>query len=266
MARPALMAKKPRGWTPISDPEDRFSTGIPDFDRLLGGGFQRGSLALFEMDESVGQEDLDLLLFPTILNMLYQSRGMIAVLPSADSPHAFRSRMSHYVTRRRFDNRVRVVEYVGEDEGPAYVVSLHGFRPDPRRPKDHSWKNPKVVAADMGKMEAAERAAQGSRKKSFLELNAIEVADTLGGGEEASRMFLYGVKRARSVGNLVIGLLSPGVQCAPVLRRMADTKFALHRDAVGLIIRGLRPSFPTYVVTSDPNAGSPHVAFVPRPS
>ncbi|MFZ1023722.1 MAG: gas vesicle protein GvpD basic region 2 domain-containing protein [Thermoplasmata archaeon] len=261
------IVKEAKSWTPIPDPEDRYSSGIPDFDRLLGGGFQRGSLALFEMDETVGQDDLDLLLFPTILNLLYQSRGVIAVLPSADSPHDFRTRMSRFVTRRRFDNRVRVVDYTGEDEGPAYVVSLKGMQSNPKRVGKPNWSsNPKVIQEDVTKMRAAERAAQGNRKKSYLELNAIEVADTLAGGEAASRMFFFGVKRARSERNLVIGLLTPGVECAAVIRRMADTKFALHRDEVGLVIRGLRPSFPSYVVSGDHPAGPPHVAFVPRPS
>jgi predicted ATP-dependent serine protease len=54
----------------MPDPEGRYSTGIGDFDRLLGGGFQRGSLALLSLDETVGLEDLDLLLFPALLNML----------------------------------------------------------------------------------------------------------------------------------------------------------------------------------------------------
>jgi hypothetical protein len=250
-------------WTPIPDPEGPYSSGIPDFDRLLGGGFRRGSMALFEMDETVGREDLDLLLFPTILNLLYHSRGVIAVLPSGDSPHEFRARMTRHVTRRRFDSRVRVVDYIGEDEGPAYVVNLKGMRPGAER---RGAPTPKIVDADMKKMISAEKAAQGHRKKTFLELNAIEVADTLVGGEKASRMFFYGVKRGRAVGNIVIGLLSPGVSCAPVVRRMADTRFALHRDEVGLIIRGLRPSFPNYVVSGDLAAGPPHVAFVPRPS
>ncbi|MGA7750944.1 MAG: gas vesicle protein GvpD basic region 2 domain-containing protein, partial [Gallionella sp.] len=94
MPGPAKSTQKANGWKPIPDPEGRYSTGIADFDRLLGGGFQRGSVALFGMDETVGLEDLDLLLFPTFLNMLYQSRGMIAILPSRDSPHDFRARMT----------------------------------------------------------------------------------------------------------------------------------------------------------------------------
>jgi hypothetical protein len=262
MPGPTKSAKEVENWTPIPDPEGYFSTGIPDLDRLLGGGFKRGSLALLEMDETVGQEDLDLLLFPTILNLLHQSRGVIAVLPSADSPRAFRTRLLRYVTRRRFDSRVRVVDYVGEDEGAAYVVNVKGLRIDA---KHRGAPGPKEIASDFAKMEAAEKAAQGRRKKAFLELNAFEVIDTLAGGEAASRMFYYGVKRARNVGNLVIGLLGPGVQCAAVVRRMADIKLALHRDETGLIIRGVRPSFQSHVVTGDLAAGPPHVAFVPRP-
>jgi GvpD gas vesicle protein len=251
------------GWTPIPDPEDRYSTGIPDFDRILGGGFPRGSCVIVSMDETVGLEDLDLLLFPTYLNLLYHSRGIIAVLPSRDSPHGFRSRLSRFVSRRRFDSRVRVVDYIGEDEGPAYVTSIRSMRPGPNRPGGTSTKNRN---ADMAAMMAAEKAAQGNRKKSFLELNAFEIVDTLVGEEQAKKMFFYGIKRAKNVHNLVIGLLAPGVTCGAAVRRMADMEFELHREDVGLIIRGVRPSFSSCVVTADPQRGAPHVAFVPRPS
>ena len=109
--------KTAEGWRPLRDPEDRHSSGIVivNFDRLLGGGFPRGATALFGTDETVELEDLDRLLFPTYLNFLYQSRGIIAVLPSRDSPHGFRSRLTRFATRRRFDSRDRVVDYVGED-------------------------------------------------------------------------------------------------------------------------------------------------------
>jgi hypothetical protein len=257
------VAKGAESWTPIPDPEGRFSTGIPDFDRLLGGGFPRGSLAVLELDDTIGLDDLDLLLFPTILNLLHQSRGVIAVLPSRDSPHGFRARLSRFVTRRRFDNRVRVIDYVGENEGPAYVVNIKSLRMSASRPGPPA---PKELEGDAAKMVEAEKAAQGNRKKSFLELYAFEILDTLVGAEKARQMFFFGIKRARNAGNLVIGLLGPGVECAAAVRAMADSEFVLHRDEVGLIVRGVRPSFPSYVVTTDRQAGPPHVAFVPRPS
>ncbi|HXW66573.1 MAG TPA: gas vesicle protein GvpD basic region 2 domain-containing protein [Thermoplasmata archaeon] len=248
-------ASEDEQWSPLTDPDGRFSSGVPDFDRLLGGGFARGSLALFTMDETVGLDDLDLLLLPTYLNFLYQSRGILAVLPSRDSPHDFRARLTRYATRRRFDTRVRVIDYIGEDHGLSYVANLADAEANPLSRK---------VAIQ--KVVAAERAVRGQRQRPFIELNAFEVFDTLMGSEKALKMFYYGIKRARHLGNLVIGLLGPGVGCAAGVRRMSDAEFVLHRDEVGLVVRGARPPFPSCVVTVDPVAGPPHVAFVPRPS
>jgi hypothetical protein len=253
--RDAGKATKRSGeWEPIADPDGRYSTGIPDFDRLLGGGFRRGSLALFAMDESVSLEDLDLLLFPTYLNFLYQSRGILAILPSRDSPHDFRTRFTQFATRRRFDTRVRVMDYIGEDHGLSYVVNMA----DPEA-------RPLPQKAAIAKVVAAERQVQGGRERPFLELHAFEVFDTLMGTEKSLKTWYYGVKRTRHMGNLAIGLLGPGLACAAGVRRMADAEFVLHRDEVGLIIRGVRPSFPSFVVTEDAVSRRPHVAFVPRP-
>lgn len=250
------------GWKPVHDPDGRYSSGIVDFDRLLGGGFPRGSLALFSLDETVGLEDIDLLLFPTYLNFLYQSRGILAVLPSRDSPHGFRTRLTRFATRRRFDSRVRVMDYIGEDEGLSYVVNIKSTQDEPR-PKASARKEKERAIA---KVVEAERAVQGGRKNPFIELHAFEVFDTLMGTEKALKMFYYGIKRVRTIGNLGIGLLGPGLGSAAGVRRMADTEFALHRDDVGLIVRGIRPAFPSFVVTEDSGAGRPHVAFVPRPT
>lgn len=262
MPGPANVAPRANGWEPIPDPEGRYSTGIPDFDRLLGGGFPRGSTALFRLDETVGTHDLDLVLFPTFLNFLYHSRGIVAILPSRDSPHDYRTRLTRFVTRRRFDSRVRICDYVGEDEGAPYVVNLNGRKWGAKLTSRTSKEEERALA----KMVEAEKAVKGNGKKTFLELTAFEVFDTLIGAEEATRVFYYGIKRTRQLGNLGIGVLSPGVGCAAGVRSMSDSEFELHRDEVGLLIRGVRPSFSSYVVTSDLHAGPPHAAFVPRPS
>lgn len=254
MARAAVSPRSSmRRWTPTDDPDGRYSSGIADLDRLLGGGFVRGSLALFELDGSVGTDDLDRLLTPMLLNFLYHSRGVIAVLPSRDSPAAFRRRLIRFASRRRFDSRVRVIDYVGEAEPAPYVVDL-ARATDPKRAK-----------LMMARMAAAERAAQGGRGRSFLELNAFEVAEMVAGPDAAAKMFLYGVKRARSVSNLVIGLLRPGLRVSDAVRAMADTHFQLRHEEVGLTLRGVRPSFPGHVVVPDTARGEPHLTFVPSP-
>ena len=259
MPGPRKLEAATDGWDPVPDAEGRFSTGISDFDRLLGGGFQRGSVVLLGVDETVEQEDIDLLLLPTYLNFLYQSRGIIAVLPSRDSPHRFRARLTRYVTRRRFDSRVRVVDYVGEDEGLSYVVNLKAKDGPSRQPSARETK------AAIAKMVVAEKAVAGNRKRPFLEFYACEVLETLMGSEQAATMFFLGAKRSRTIGNLLIVPMAAGLGMSAAARRMADAEFALHHDEVGLMIRGIRPAFPNHVVLPDPRAGPPHVAFVPRP-
>ncbi len=249
-------------WNAVRDPEQQFSSGIPDFDRILGGGFRRGSLALYRMESSVSRDDVDLLVFPTVLNMLYHSRGVIAVLPSRDSPREFRSRLTRFVTRRRFDSRVRVIDYVGEDRGPKYVVNLASASAEPfGRPKSKQ-----ALRADFSKMEGAEKAAQGHRRRPFLELYSFEVVDTLMGSEHALKMFFMGIKRARAVGNLMIGLLGPGLGSEPGIRRMADQEFLLRRTELGLTVQGVQPSFAPHLVTVDRVLGSPHASFSPAPA
>jgi hypothetical protein len=248
------------GWKPITDPEGRFSTGIADFDRLLGGGLPRGSTTLLTLDASVGIEDLDLVLFPMLLNMLYQSRGVVAVLPARDSPHGFRTRLTRHLTRRRFDSRVRVCDYVGEDEDAPYVVALRpqGFDLERRTRKDRQ--------VGLAKMVAAERVAQGSGHKPFVELTAFEVFETLMGSDATLKSYYYGIKRTRTLGNLGIGILGPGLACAAGVQRMVDREIALHRDEVGLVIRGVHPEFTSHVVAADPVGGAPHAVLVPRPA
>ncbi len=262
MRAPSSPESRATGWKPVPNPEGRYSTGIPAFDRLLGGGLSRGSTALFCLDATVRNEDLDLLLFPTYLNALYHSQGIIAILPARDAPHQFRARMTRFVTRRRFDSRVRIVDYVGEDEGRPYVVTLRATLPGTGSPKPSE----KEAKAKIAKLVAAERVVQGNRGRPFVEITAFEIFETLMGPDRASQMFFHGLKRTRVLGNLGIGLLGPGLGCAAAVRRMTDVEFELHRDEVGLTIRGVHPAFSSHVVTIDPTSGAPHVAFVPGPS
>lgn len=250
----------PPSWAPIPDTADRFSTGIPDFDRLLGGGPRRGSMALFHIDETVEPADRAQLLTPLLLNFLHHSNGILAVLPSRESPHAFRAHFLRWVSRRRFDARVRVVDYVGEDTEAPYVVDLSKSWGS-RRAKSR----PAAPTKAMKQMMNAESAVRGKRSGMFLELVAFEIMDMIVGAETASRMFFHGIKRTRTVGNLCVGILRPGVGCADAVRGMADIELALHRSELGLLVRGIRPAFANHLVLADPHRGEPYVSFLPAP-
>lgn len=247
-------------WSPTPDTKENFSSGILDLDRLLGGGYRRGSMALFQVDETIEPSDLELLFTPTLLNFLYQSNGVIAVLPSRMSPHEFRTHLSRWVTRRRFDTRVRIISYVGEDTEAPYVVDLRGVAGG--SDKDTKAARAKVAKA-MERMSAAERAARGARNRMFLEVVSFEIAEMMVGPQTASRMFFHGIKRVRGVGNLCIGILRPGLGCADAVRGMADIELALHHGELGLVVRGIRPRFPDRLVIPDAQRNEPYVTLLP---
>jgi len=225
-------------------------------------------MTLLELDSSVEPADRALLMNPTYLNFLYQSRGILAVLPARESPHEFRARLTQWVSRRRFDTRVRIVEYIGEDDEFPYVVSMkeatRRMRPGggAAAPAQEKRRN-KQRDADMEKMVKAEVAVRGARSKPFLETVSFEICDLLFGSDTASRMFFHGIKRARMVGNLALGILRPGVGCADAVRGMADAVVAVGRNELGVTVRGIRPVFPLHLAVVDPRLGAPHVSFLP---
>jgi hypothetical protein len=214
-------------------------------------------MALIQVDETVETADWELLLTPTLLNFLYQSNGVLSVLPSRESPHHFREHLTGWVSRKRFDTRVRVVDYVGEDAEVPYVVSLRGTPGTRGSAKAQQSKR----LRDMRKMVGAEAAVRGARSRMFLELIAFEIMEMIVGPEAAARSFLHGIKRTRQVGNLCIGLMRPGLGCRDAVRAMADVELGLHRSEEALVLRGLRPSIPPQRVALEPGRGAPHVSL-----
>jgi GvpD gas vesicle protein len=171
---------KGRNWRPHRDPTGRFSTGVPSFDELLGGGFRHGGVVLVNADVTIGPEDLHGLLTPTWLNFLLQSRGLLAVLPARQSPEGFRKLLLEHTTRRLFDSRVRVIEYVGEGgpHAPYIVHAKHSLDPPSKKGREEA----------MVLMSRAERAVRGARGRPYVEYSALETLETLVGSEMYSRM------------------------------------------------------------------------------
>lgn len=239
----------PTRWTAIPDADGHFSSGIAALDRLLGGGYERGSFVLLRTEAQVTTADLHLLLTPTWLNFLSQSRGLMLVLPARESPRAFRSALLRHVSRRLFDSRVRIIDYVQEDDPAPYIVHLP-IKGDPK--------------VGMEKMTVAERAVAGATHRPFLEYNALEMMETLVGAETAGRMFLHGMKRARAVGNLGVAVARPGLASLDGARSLCDREMLLRRDGDRLLLAGIRPAFPEQLVVADDRRGAPFATVVPR--
>jgi len=234
-------------WTATSDPERFYSTGIPDFDALLGGGFRRGSFNAFEVDVNVGVDDYYMLFTPTFLNFLCQGRGMIAVLAAGESPEKLRESLVRHVPAHHFDTRVRVPDYtISETEEP-YILPMARFGRDEA----------------MRAMVTAEKAAAGPDRKPFIEYMAFDTFESLMGDQVAIRMYFSGVSRTKHVGNLGIGLLKPGLLVSSEILNMMDTYFRIVNIDNAPCIYGIRPRTTIYAISPDPEKGPPHAVLTP---
>jgi gas vesicle operon resressor len=234
-------------WTATPDPERFYSTGIPDFDALLGGGFRRGSFNAFEVDVNVGVDDYYMLFTPTFLNFLCQARGMIAVLAAGESPEKLRESLVKHVPAHHFDTRVRVPDYtISETEEP-YILPMARFGRDEA----------------MRAMVTAEKAAAGPDRKPFIEYMAFDTFESLMGDQVAIRMYFSGVSRTKHVGNLGIGLLKPGLLVSSEILNMMDTYFRIVNIDNAPCIYGIRPRTTIYAISPDPAKGAPHAVLTP---
>ena len=234
-------------WKPVSDPERYYSTGIPDFDKLLGGGFKRGSFNAFEVDVNVGIDDYYMLFTPTFLNFLSQSRGIIAVLAAGDSPEKLRETLVRHVQPNLFDTRVRIPDYTASETEDPYILPMARYGRDEA----------------MRAMVTAEKAAAGPDRKPFVEYMAFDTFESLMGDQVAIRMYFTGVARTKHVGNLGIGLLKPGLLVSSEILNMMDTYFRIINIDNAPCIYGIRPRTTIYAISPDPEKGAPHAVLTP---
>jgi KaiC/GvpD/RAD55 family RecA-like ATPase len=240
-------AQTPTQWRPVPDPERFYSTGIPDFDRLLGGGFRRGSFNAFEVDVNVGIDDYYMLFTPTLLNFLSQGRGIIAVLAAGESHEKLRETVNRYTQPHVFDTRVRVADYTANETDLPYIVPMARFGRD------------EALRA----MVSAEKAARGPELKPFLEYTAFDTLESLMGDQVAIRMYFHGVQRTKLVGNCGIGLLKPGLLVSSEILNMMDTYFRIINIDNAPCIYGIRPRTTIYSIAVDPEKGAPHAKLTP---
>ena len=234
-------------WQPVPDPERFYSTGIPDFDALLGGGFRRGSYNAFEVDVNVGIEDYNLLFIPTFLNFLSQSRGIIAVLAAGESHEKLRDRLVRHAPAPVFDTRVRVADYTAQESEFSYIVPMARFGRD------------EALRA----MVSAEKAVRGPENRPFIEYTAFDTLESLMGDQVAVRLYFHGVQRAKNVGNLGIGLIKPGLLIASEILNMMDTYFRIINIDNAPCVYGIRPRTTIHAISIDPEKGAPNIRLTP---
>ncbi len=90
----------------ITDPtKNKISTGNKSLDRILSGGFEKGMLSLFEV-ENLAAPYLETLYIPFLSNHLQLNRPAVILLPEGWSPDRFIHGLNHFVSADRIEKQV----------------------------------------------------------------------------------------------------------------------------------------------------------------
>jgi KaiC/GvpD/RAD55 family RecA-like ATPase len=236
-------------WKSYPDAGNHFSTGIPSFDAILGGGFVKGSYNAFDIDVNVSIDDYYLLFVPTILNFLSQGRGMMGVLAGGEYPERLRNAITAHIPSSNFDSRVRIIDYTATESAASYVLPMGrvSSRADAQRA-----------------FEELERAVSGGTEKTpYIEYTAFDTLEYQQGDQPAITGLFQAVQRTKILGNLGIGVLKPGLMVGTEIINMMDTYFRIICIDNCPCIYGVRPRTLVYAIGVDQQKGRPHVTLTP---
>jgi len=242
--------EKPSRFQPQPDTKEIFSTGSPDLDKMLEGGYPRGLTALIEIDEHISTLQYHLVVAPTAWNFGAQGKGVI-ILPSAGVDHnVLRLRAEEAgFTRDEINRLLRVCVKASPELKPEpYVVAFRG----------------ESLQEDYAKYLEVEKDLRDRTGQPILHITGVDViADIYGVKETVTAIKSY-VTRMRETGDLSILLLKPGYpELVKILAATADTHLKITRTYGSVLVHGIKPRTSLYVLEMDSSKGHPMPKLTP---
>jgi KaiC/GvpD/RAD55 family RecA-like ATPase len=238
--------KNPRKWDPIPDTEKYFSTGCEDLDNILGGGFRKGSLNLFEEQLDVSRSAEGYLWRCSMFNFLAQKRGIILVAGEGVSPQKIKELAIPYVGEETWDQFMRIGVYGIEESDEPYIVPVKGTPQE----RYATWK--KVFG------ELREKTGQP-----IQDYSALDTLEFRSGVENTIKAMGEAVRDLKSSGDLQIALAKPGLEVSKQVINLSETYFKFQSVFGTALMYGVHPETGFYVIEVDGSEGCPIVKLIP---
>jgi KaiC/GvpD/RAD55 family RecA-like ATPase len=236
----------------IRDSPGKFSTGIPDLDGMLGGGYPKGACVLFEVAEKVSSEEYLALSLPAAINSLTQGRGVLAIpCPGMDAEAIGKTALGVYgVTEEEVNSLLRVCELsaVSKDKRKPYGVGFDG----------------KDVETDYREWLRVEDGLVRETGQPVLTMTGLDTLTNLYGVDACERLLSLDSIRVRNHGAVGILVAKPGVM--PLVNRisaMAEIHIRLTREHGDLLLYGIKPRSHLFAVEIEAPKGCPSVEMTP---
>lgn len=234
-------------WVPLPDTEDEFSTGLSDLDRILNGGYRKGSYNILDIDDHISTEEYMMIMRPVLLNFVEHGYGILMVPPAGEHPEALRSDMQRFVDKGKLEGRVYYLDYFSASSTKHYII-------------------PMAVGKKEGGSQRGLEVIQNLRgpdMKPYLDFVGMDTMEYLMGESISLKHLLTGVSKAKVTKTLGLGLTKPGLKTSQGIRNMADVYLRMVKINNIPCIYGVKPQTGIYAVVPDPELKFPNLNLVP---
>ena len=249
-----LKPENPQMWKPIPDSETHFSTGNEELDRVLGGGFERGSYVILEVDTNVPPEAIRLFELPLILNFLSQNRG-VAILPTGGTSSSdIVDMIQPYVELTIIKRNLRIYEEVKPtiEQFAPYIALMRGGATNLERD-----------AAAWAQVQIDLRKATGGQP--ILTVVGYDTYESRY-AEAPEKLFSeIGVQitECKAQGNLTLAIARPGLRITQRALNMVERHLRLIERDGCVFFYGIKPRTGLHHVSCSPTKGWPHMKLTP---
>jgi KaiC/GvpD/RAD55 family RecA-like ATPase len=244
-------------WKPIPDTGYRLSSGSPQLDEILGGGFPRGAFVVIQADTDVTIKETRLLTLGIAMNFISQKRGALLLPQAGAAAEQIEGMVKKYVGRELFNKYVKIAEELKVEELrsetvtlPPHVVLLKGGR-----------NNVDVDAFALYSVLTELKRISGNQP-AYRDIGY----DTLESkyADDPSKMFNevgFAIMRTRAAGDLTVGIAKPSMEIINKVLDMVDWHFRMSKKNGVLLFQGIKPETNLFAVTCDSSKGYPQMVL-----
>jgi len=244
----AKQIEKPRIFQPIQDSETHFSTGNPELDKILGGGYRRGSYVLLDVGESVPYAAYRMLIRPTVLNFLANGRG-VTYFPSAGvNPEEIREELSRSIDENTV-NRLcifYVKKNLNINRSKLYFVEYEG----------------KSLDEDGAIRDMARRKLEEATGKPVLGVWGLDDYEATYGSQVGVIWSRY-VAESALLGRLNLSVCKPAVKNPQTFKDLSTYHFKLRLIDGAVVVYLAKPASSAYCLEDDTSKGYHLARFTP---
>lgn len=246
--RPWKLEDVPKGeWIITDDTDEHFSTGLQDLDRILGGGFKRGSYNILDVDDNITSTEYFLLLRPVLLNFLHHEHGILMVPPAGEHPESIRADLLDFIGEQPLNELMFFLDYFSTSSQKPYIVPMGATRKEGLQQRG---------------LEIIQK-LRGEEGKPYLDFVGLDTMEYLIGESLTLRHLLTGVSKTKVTKTLGIGIAKPGLKIGQGIRNMSDVYLKLIKINSIPCFYGIKPETGIYALMPDPEAGYPNLMITP---